>query len=60
MAKCKDYFSKGEMVLWSASAMVIIISFCVFDRINYMTLCASLIMVSWSFSRSEKRNDGKQ
>lgn len=25
--------------------MVIIISFCVFDRINYMTLCASLIGV---------------
>lgn len=26
--------------------MVIIISFCVFDRINYMTLCASLIGVT--------------
>lgn len=43
MKEFKDYFSKSEIVLWSSSVMVIIISFCVFDRINYMTLCASLI-----------------
>lgn len=42
MKEFKDYFSKSEIVLWSSSVMVIIISFCVFDRINYMTLCASL------------------
>ena len=41
MKEFKDYFSKSEIVLWSSSVMVIIISFCVFDRINYMTLCAS-------------------
>ena len=46
MTKLKDYFSKGEIILWSSSVMVIIISFCVFDRTNYMTLCASLIGVT--------------
>lgn len=46
MAKLKDYFSKSEIILWSSSVMVIIISFCVFDRANYMTLCASLIGVT--------------
>lgn len=46
MKEFKDYFSKSEIVLWSSSVMVIIISFCVFDRINYMTLCASLIGVT--------------
>lgn len=46
MKEFKDYFSKSEIVLWSSSVMVIIISFRVFDRINYMTLCASLIGVT--------------
>lgn len=49
MKEFKDYFSKSEIVLWSSSVMVIIISFCVFDRINYMTLCASLIGVTVCF-----------
>ena len=40
MKEFKDYFSKSEIVLWSSSVMVIIISFCVFDRINYMTLAS--------------------
>ncbi len=46
MAKIKNYFSVVEIVLWSSSVMVIIVSFCVFDRINYMTLCALLIGVT--------------
>ena len=46
MRKLKGFFSKDEMVLWSSSVMVIIVSFCVFDRTNYMTLCASLIGVT--------------
>lgn len=50
MKEFKDYFSKSEIVLWSSSVMVIIISFCVFDRINYMTLCASLIGVTSFFA----------
>ena len=46
MIKLKDYFSKGEIILWGSSVMVIILSFCFFDRTNYMTLCASLIGVT--------------
>ena len=47
MAKItKNYFSKAELILWWASAGLIVISFCVFDRENYLTLCASLIGVT--------------
>ena len=46
MTKLVNYFSKEEIILWVTSVMVIIISFCIFDRINYMTLCASLIGVT--------------
>ena len=41
-----DYFSKKEILLWVSSAALIIISFCLFDRENYMTLLASLIGVT--------------
>ena len=44
--KRKNYFSKGEVGLWCASVLLIIISFCIFDRTNYMTLCASVIGVT--------------
>lgn len=46
MSKLMNYFSKSEIVLWTTSVMVIVISFCVFDRTNYMTLCASLVGVT--------------
>ncbi len=46
MFKLRNYFSKSEIILWITSVMVIIISFFVFDRTNYMTLCASLIGVT--------------
>lgn len=46
MTKVKNYFSKGEIALWVSSVLMIIIAFCVFDRTNYMTLCASLIGVT--------------
>lgn len=46
MSKLINYFSKEEIILWVTSVMVIIISFFIFDRINYMTLCASLIGVT--------------
>lgn len=47
MAKItKNYFSKAELILWWASAGLIVISFCIFDRENYLTLCASLIGVT--------------
>ena len=46
MSKLMNYFSKAEIMLWSVSVVVIVISFCAFDRTNYMTLCASLIGVT--------------
>lgn len=46
MSKLKKYFSKSEIILWIFSVSTVIISFCVFDRVNYMILCASLIGVT--------------
>ena len=43
MTKLTAYFSKGELTLWGSSAGLILISFFLFDRVNYMTLAASLI-----------------
>lgn len=43
MKKLLKYFSVGEWALWGTSVALIIISFCVFDRVNYLTLCASLV-----------------
>ena len=40
------YFSKTERVLWSSSVLVILVSFCFFDRESYLTLIASLIGVT--------------
>lgn len=41
-----QYFSKGELILWFVSALLIVISFLMFDRENYLTLTASLIGVT--------------
>lgn len=46
MNKLKNYFSKTDIALWSSSIALIIFSFCIFDRENYLTLCASLIGVT--------------
>ena len=40
------YFSKGELILWGCSAVLIGLSFCIFDRSNYLTLAASLVGVT--------------
>lgn len=40
------YFSKTEIILWGSSVALIVLSFCVFDRENYLTLLASLIGVT--------------
>lgn len=40
------YFSVGEILLWSCSVLLIVVSFCVFDRRNYLTLASSLIGVT--------------
>jgi len=42
----KNYFSGVEILLWSASTLVIILSFCIFDKANYLTLLASLVGVT--------------
>lgn len=42
----KNYFTKGEFALWGSSVTLILVSFLVFDRVNYMTLAASLIGVT--------------
>lgn len=49
MRKCKytfHYFSKGEIILWLSSVMLIVISFLLFDRENYLTFVASMVGVS--------------
>ena len=43
MTKLKSYFSKADILLWSSSVMLIIVSFIIFDRESYLTLYASLI-----------------
>lgn len=37
-----NYFSKGEILLWSSSVFLIIVSFLAFDKENYLTLIASV------------------
>ena len=41
-----NYFSKTEITLWCGSVILILSSFCIFDRENFMTLAASLIGVT--------------
>ena len=41
-----SYFTTGELLLWCSSVLLIAVSFCVFDRENYLTLAASLIGVT--------------
>lgn len=42
----KNYFTKCELTLWLTSVLIIILSFCIYDRTYYLTLCASLIGVT--------------
>lgn len=46
MNKIKGYFSPFEIGLWCSSVVLIIISFCIFDRESYLTLAASLVGVT--------------
>lgn len=43
MNKLLSYFTKFEIGLWTTSVMLILISFCIFDKENYLTLVASII-----------------
>lgn len=42
----KKYFTKAELILWGSSVVLILLSFLIFDRVNFMTLVASLIGVT--------------
>lgn len=41
-----NYFKKEEIILWCSSVILILGSFAVFDRTNYLTLAASVIGVT--------------
>ena len=43
MKKLTTYFTRGELVLWGGSSGLILVSFFLFDRVNFMPLAASLI-----------------
>lgn len=43
MKKIFSYFSAGERILWGSSALLIVLSFLLFDRTNVLILAASLI-----------------
>lgn len=42
----KNYFTKLEKVLWSCSVIIITMAFIIFDKANYLTLCASIVGVT--------------
>ena len=42
----KHYFTKAELVLWIGSVALIVAAFCIWDRVNFLTLAASLIGVT--------------
>ncbi len=46
MKKINSYFSKYELCLWIISAAACVLSFCIFDRENYLILIASLVGVT--------------
>lgn len=43
MKRLLNYFTKLEIGLWTSSVLLILISFFIFDRENYLTLIASII-----------------
>ena len=46
LKKITGYFSKADIIIWSSSVSLIVLSFFLFDRVNYMTLSASLLGVT--------------
>lgn len=42
----KNYFTKFEKLLWSCSVFAITVAFIIFDKTNYLTLCASIVGVT--------------
>ena len=46
LKKAINYFTKLEIALWCSSLFLILLSFGIFDRENYLTLLASVIGVT--------------
>lgn len=46
ITKLLNYFSMKEIILWALSVFTIVLSFLIFDRVNYLTLVASVIGVT--------------
>lgn len=46
MKKALSYFTRLELILWISSALLILFSFLIFDRSNYLSLLASLIGIT--------------
>ncbi len=46
MNRLLHYFTTEEKILWSLSVLLIVLSFVLFDRVNYHTLFASLLGVT--------------
>lgn len=46
MKKALNYFKTEEKILWCLSVILIVASFALFDRANYLTLAASLVGVT--------------
>lgn len=46
LSKIQNYFTKGELLLWSFSVLSILVSFFLFDGESYLTLAASLVGVT--------------
>ena len=44
--KTAGYFTFGEKLLWGGSVLVIMVSFLLFDRENFLTLIASIVGVT--------------
>lgn len=55
----KSYFSVGEVILWSVSSLLVIISFLLFDRENYLILSASLTGVTYLILNSKGNPAGQ-
>lgn len=45
--RLREYFSKTEILIWSISILLVIVSFFLFDRANFQILSASLIGVTY-------------
>ena len=58
MKKLTTYFSKGELALWGSSAGLILVSFFLFDRVNFMTPIKDATRVI-KFTRSKRKKDTK-